>query len=80
VPNCTGCALYFLRLWALMRRMLTLRFAHPSELQEAEVNLSTGTRRSNLRGISKAKSDRVGRASIPNTSLLTHPIPYLNNP
>jgi len=43
----------------------------------AEIGFATETRRSNLRGISSTKSERVRRTWIPTTSLLTHPASYL---
>jgi hypothetical protein len=35
LPNCIGCAVCFSRLSALMRRILVVRFAKPSESQRS---------------------------------------------
>jgi hypothetical protein len=44
----------------------------------AKVGFARETRRSNLRRISQAKSERVRRGWIPTISLINHPIPVLS--
>ena len=71
VPNCTGSAVCFSRLWELMRPKLRLRSRSHQNRKGAEVDFIRETRRSNLRRIPPPKSERVRRTWIPTTSLVT---------
>ena len=71
VPNCTGYAVCFSRLWVQTRPKLRLRFASHQNRKGAEVGFARETRRSNLRRIPPAKKEWVRRTWIPTISLVT---------
>ena len=71
VPNCTGSAVCFSRLLGADETQIEASFCEAIRIaKRAEVDFASETRRSNLRRIPPAKSERVRRTWIPTTSLI----------